>query len=458
MKSESYSVEISNSNEACPLGCGSKHLLTACPSYQAASVDERWGIVRDNKLCRKCLQSHHTNRCLKHDGTTCDKCDRRHHQSLHDNGSVNTSTGSNAQNVSELTSNNHIEENRKLTGLLPIQKIKIKDEDGNPLEFIATIDSGSNTSFLSKNAAKKLGLKGCDTHLKMNLAGGKTKAEMSEILDITVVSPGDETIEKSMSVYTLTNLCSPAKTISKASVNKYVHLRPISDKSYLGGGKVNLLIGTDFADAFVDIHIIQGMRGEPIAKLNCFGWYLLGEIDNLTRSSNICSVDVSTINTVEDMKALLSQDLLGVRPTELCSCRDNVLKENKFVKSITKSTKIVDGRVQVRMPWNDSGPPLKSNYETAYVRMLSTEKTFQKKNCSAEIQEEINKLVEQDFVKEIPLEQVNHNEPEWYLPVQAVFTPDRSTKIRLVFDASAKGPCGKSLNEHLEKGPNYPMS
>ncbi|XP_028405781.1 uncharacterized protein LOC114528360 [Dendronephthya gigantea] len=39
--------------------------------------------------------------------------------------------------------------------------------------------------------------------------------------------------------------------------------------------------------------------------------------------------------------------------------------------------------------------------------------------------------------------------------MQAVFTPERSTKIRLVFDASAKGPDNKSLNDYLEKGPNY---
>ena len=54
-----------------------------------------------------------------------------------------------------------------------------------------------------------------------------------------------------------------------------------------------------------------------------------------------------------------------------------------------------------------------------------------------------------------PRENVNHDQPEWYLPLQAVFTPDRTTQVRLVFDASAKGPRGKSLNEHLEKGPNY---
>ena len=41
------------------------------------------------------------------------------------------------------------------------------------------------------------------------------------------------------------------------------------------------------------------------------------------------------------------------------------------------------------------------------------------------------------------------------MPQQAVFTPEKSTKIGLVFDSSSKGHDGLSLNDHLEKGPNY---
>ena len=87
--------------------------------------------------------------------------------------------------------------------------------------------------------------------------------------------------------------------------------------------------------------------------------------------------------------------------------------------------------------------------------MISSEKTFKRKDCLELIQDEVQKLLEQRFIKEVPLEQINHETPEWYLPLQAVFTPDRTTKVRLVFDASAQGRDGKSLNDHLEKGPNY---
>ena len=55
----------------------------------------------------------------------------------------------------------------------------------------------------------------------------------------------------------------------------------------------------------------------------------------------------------------------------------------------------------------------------------------------------------------VPPAEVDHTQPEWYLPLQAVFTPEKTTKVRLVFDSSAKGHDGFSLNDHLEKGPNY---
>ena len=173
------------------------------------------------------------------------------------------------------------------------------------------------------------------------------------------------------------------------------------------------------------------------------------------RPSAINSIDVGTVDVLEDMKKLLTQDMLGVRPTELCTCRDNDLKENKFIKSIAESTQIVEGRIQVRMPWNGEGPPKESNYDVAYKRMISSEKSFKKKDCLEIVESEVQKLLDQDFDVEIPPENVHHDQPEWYLPLQAVFTPDRTTQVGLVFDASAKGPRGKSLNEHLEKGPNY---
>ena len=78
------------------------------------------------------------------------------------------------------------------------------NRNGNFVEVLTMLDSGSNTSLLSKNTARRLGLNGSATHLTMNLAGGEKKNELSQVIDITLASPTDEDIRKTLQVYTVT--------------------------------------------------------------------------------------------------------------------------------------------------------------------------------------------------------------------------------------------------------------
>ena len=180
MNSEMFNDEI------CPLGCEAKHLLSACPVYQKSTVDQRWEIVKQNNRCRKCLRNHHTNHCTKPHGNTCNKCTRRHHRSLHNNRippAVNSSLDPEAvpfASASQEANNHNVQGERNIPGLCPVQKVKIKDKDGNFVEVLAMLESGSNISFISKNVKKKLGLSGTKTRLTMNLAGGNKKSEWSQ--------------------------------------------------------------------------------------------------------------------------------------------------------------------------------------------------------------------------------------------------------------------------------------
>ena len=160
-----------------------------------------------------------------------------------------------------------------------------------------------------------------------------------------------------MRAYAIKKSCRPAWTVSGTTLESYPHLKSISEQLHLSGGTVDLLIGRDFSDAYNDMHVIAGK--EPIAKRNCFGRFVSGTFASKQgeRPSAINSIDVGTVDVLWDMKKLLTQDKLGVRPTELCTCRYNDLKEKTFIKSISKSTQIFEGRIQVRRPWNGDGPP-----------------------------------------------------------------------------------------------------
>ncbi|XP_020893926.1 uncharacterized protein LOC110233025 [Exaiptasia diaphana] len=124
-------------DESCPLGCTERHLLPACPVYQSSTLSQRWEAVKKHQRCRKCLRaSHHTNDCKKADGTSCDKCKRNHHRSLHNDKKTSTGASSNTdghQTTKEIANaeNNTVQatkqESKKaktLNALCPVQKVK----------------------------------------------------------------------------------------------------------------------------------------------------------------------------------------------------------------------------------------------------------------------------------------------------------------------------------------------
>jgi len=61
-------------------------------------------------------------------------------------------------------------------------KNNFKDKHGNLVEVPARLDGDSNTSFISKNVSKKLGVRGPKLHLTMNLAGGQKKSKESDLM------------------------------------------------------------------------------------------------------------------------------------------------------------------------------------------------------------------------------------------------------------------------------------
>ena len=124
--------EMSN-DEICPVGCEARRVLSARPVFQKSTVDQRWEIVKQNNQCRKCLPNHHTNHCTKPDRNTCNK----HHYSLCNERippAVNSSLDPEAvpfASTSQEACNHNVQGKRNVPGLCPVQKVNIKDKDGN---------------------------------------------------------------------------------------------------------------------------------------------------------------------------------------------------------------------------------------------------------------------------------------------------------------------------------------
>ena len=85
---------------------------------------------------------------------------------------------------------------------------------------------------------------------------------------------------------------------------------------------------------------------------------------------------------------------------------------------------------------------------------MSKQKQLAKKGKLEAFNLEVKALVDREVVIRLDPKEVNPDEPAWYLTIEEVESPDKTTKCRLVFDTAATKDA-ISLNDALEKGPCF---
>ena len=132
-------------------------------------------------------------------------------------------------------------------------------------------------------------------------------------------------------------------------MGQYSDLKNVSDQIHLSGGSIDLLIGIDFVEVSL-ISTVSGKPGEPIAKRRCFGWYVMGQFEsNGSTLFEIQSIEEATVSVVEDIKKLLYQDQLGVKPTTLCTCTESMLDSSTILSWIRTPSRQFKAFVSARV-------------------------------------------------------------------------------------------------------------
>jgi len=186
-----------------------------------------------------------------------------------------------------------------------------------------------------------------------------------------------------------------------------------------------------------------GNMGDPFAELTKFGWLIMSP----GRENDLLSA-CCTRTWLSDYEKLCDLDVLGLKEDHL-KHDDQVLE--KFKKQLTRSE---EGWYETGLIWKEPQPKLENNkpgslarLRTLTKKLKNTPETFQ--SYDAVIKDQL----ENDIIEKVnETESVKQN--EFYLPHRAVIRKNaESTKLRVVYDASAQSASGFSLNECLEKGP-----
>jgi len=116
-----------------------------------------------------------------------------------------------------------------------------------------------------------------------------------------------------------------------------------------------------------------------------------------------------------------------------------------------------DGRYKVRLPRISNPPELGQSRHLALKRLQQNEKSLAKKEKLSEFNSALREYLQLGHAEEFPASELPLT--HYYLPVHGVFkNSSTTTKVRPVFDASARSSTGVSLNDLLHTGPNlYPL-
>ena len=119
------------------------------------------------------------------------------------------------------------------------------------------------------------------------------------------------------------------------------------------------------------------------------------------------------------------------------------------------------GRFVVPLPRKPNAEPIGESTSQAVRRFLALERSLHHKDKFHEVDSVIQEYFALGHVEAIPIEDTE-KEPcsVFYLPMHVMYKSSSSrTKVRAVFDASAKSSSGISLNDTLFVGPTiYPLS
>lgn len=433
--------------------CQKSHYICHCTEFTQLDVDKRKQFVKNNNLCFNCLvKGHSVQNCRQ--VTSCRICHRKHHTLLHLENVVSkpliTETPTIASEVSEtpitsmkvaMTNNNQV--------LLATAQVGVKDRRGTIVYFRALVDQGSQATFITESAAQLLNLK--KTPLSANVTGiGNHAVKARHIVNLDIYSPIDTHYVMQVKAHVLTKL-TPMLPTKEFDITQWPTLSQVklADPHLNKPGPIDLLLG---ADVYACI-LLQGLHkfDTLLAQNSRLGWLVSGATKATTE---LPSTNITVSTALLEVDHLLRKfwETEEYQPHEKPMTLLDQQCEDHYKKTHSRQE---DGRYIVRLPFKDAHEEnLGDARQIALHRLKSMEKRFAH-------QPEFKKDYT-DFIKQYQalnhMEDVNPQEKlchkPYILPHHAVVRQaSTTTKLRVVFDGSAKPSDGSALNDQLLVGP-----
>lgn len=439
-----------NFKEECKFCGRNNHVSKECKIYP--NPEKRNARVRELKICINCLRNDHmisdcTSKFL------CFNCKGKHHTLL----CLKKKTEIPKSNLIQKSNSNIVKEISNTNTLASIET-KESDEmeeilmtiDGNIFNFndqnfeensIILLDNGSQKSYITNEIADKLNL---TPIAYKTLSIATFNNHKPKLIQTRIVQIGIKTIDGNIEPFTV-------QTVEKITDVMTVALRKTIN---IDKNKIPVRMRIPHVLIGIDYYWQLMLPNKTIFPLPSGFYSIKTKLGNVLSGKGMTEptkTNLAIMNRKEKEK--LNQTIQEFWNLESIGITDspNLTDDDYAVIHFNKTVKFENGRYEIRWPFKNEKPDIPTNFGLAFGRLKSTVKKLRKDNQLHLYQDVLQNQMNMD-VNEIT--EFKTNNLTHYLPHQAVIREtSNTTKLRVVFDASAKLRGYNSLNDEIYQGP-----
>ncbi|XP_075170108.1 uncharacterized protein LOC142242414 [Haematobia irritans] len=454
------------------------HYISSCSRFTNLHPTLRFKEVKRLNLCLNCLRKGH--RLQKCKFGPCRTCHMKHHSLLHiENNLGSQTTTSQIDNMppqqpttsqlspplsqpnqvtsqSSLVSLNpspsNIEFNDGSNILLATAIVLVKNKNGNFVPCRAILDSASQLNFMTTRFVNQaqLNMKNANIAISGIGEGNITADKTTEVL-----------IKSCHSDYCVSFVAVIIPSITEYQPNRDIDVSTfeipnnikLADANFYERGRIDLLIGAGLFFDLMSVGQIRCKNNSTIFQKTRLGWVVSG---GCVSKSNGCSLAASSKGLSKGETQSLAHIMKSFWEVEQNYGNnshpnsDDAYCEQHFIKN---TIRLPSGEYSVSLPRKLNFNELGDSYSCALRRFLNLERKLNKlpavKKKYVDFMSEYAELKHMTLVTDIP-----KHIKTCFLPHHCVHKEEStSTKLRVVFDGSAKTTTGLSLNDTLHSGP-----
>ncbi|XP_055906234.1 uncharacterized protein LOC129941590 isoform X1 [Eupeodes corollae] len=414
------------------------------------SIPEKKKMLVAEGRCFRCCKKGHNSRMCRVKGITCKTCNGHHATSMCD-PSYCPKNNIKSVSINNDSAINLYTSDRLQKGVTYLQTAcaYASSESSTFSMFVRIVmDGGRQLSFIKSTLARRLNLPIVGEHNLSVITFGSEKPKPSKICNrvrLVLRSQFDDqaVVIDAIEVPAICfdGLSEPTNdriisTVKLTLADNRAHGPTLEDG-------ISVLIG---ADAYWQFATGEHKRlTERLTAINTIlGWTIQGPSTTEQKLSDSTCATSLNICACEDIQRLWRLDGLGI------------LSEDKKEVSGDVSLHISrkGDRFEASLPWKAISTPLHNNRTGAFIRMQSLVRKLCASGKIIDYDEAMNEMISAGIAERVSEDVVG--DVLYYLPHRPVYREDKeTTKLRIVFDASAHAPNYLSLNDVLEVGENF---